>query len=178
MGLLIAGADWSTIARLIYSHRNLAKSVACVFRELALVKYKNGGLQLDASPGTFDLMIEEWDRNVVKRTAAVLDHMFKAVSLRDAHDTLHYGESMWRLSWITFIFLPLTFSTGLFGMSKGFRPLKSLHCSLIFCRCQRPRIKSAHQVVDCYFCGDRGPRYAHIQYNQANVALEPDEDNP
>ena len=27
------------------------------------------------------------------------------------------NESLWRLSWITFIFLPLTFITGIFGMN-------------------------------------------------------------
>ena len=45
--------------------------------------------------------------------------MFKAVAFRDSRDSLHLGLSMWRLSWITFIFLPLTFTVGVFGMSKS-----------------------------------------------------------
>ena len=37
--------------------------------------------------------------------------------IRDSRDSLRLGESMWRLSWITFIFLPLTFVSGFFGMN-------------------------------------------------------------
>ena len=43
--------------------------------------------------------------------------MYKSVSIRDARDSLRLNESLWRLSWITFIFLPLTFVTGFFGMN-------------------------------------------------------------
>jgi Mg2+ and Co2+ transporter CorA len=31
--------------------------------------------------------------------------------------SLSLNESLWRLSWITFIFLPLTFLSGFFGMN-------------------------------------------------------------
>lgn len=43
--------------------------------------------------------------------------IYKRVAIRDARQSLMLNESLWRLSWITFIFLPLTFITGIFGMN-------------------------------------------------------------
>ena len=43
--------------------------------------------------------------------------MYKSISIRDARHSLELNTSMWRLSWITFIFLPLTFLAGFFGMN-------------------------------------------------------------
>lgn len=43
--------------------------------------------------------------------------MYKSVSIRDARLSLQLNASLWRLSWITFIFLPLTFLVGFFGMN-------------------------------------------------------------
>ncbi|OMP85068.1 hypothetical protein BK809_0000820 [Diplodia seriata] len=43
--------------------------------------------------------------------------MYKSVEIRDSRLGLQLDTSMWRLSWITFIFLPLTFISGFFGMN-------------------------------------------------------------
>lgn len=43
--------------------------------------------------------------------------MYKSVEIRDSRQSLQLGTSMWRLSWITFIFLPLTFLVSFFGMN-------------------------------------------------------------
>jgi hypothetical protein len=43
--------------------------------------------------------------------------MYKSVGIRDSRHSLELGTSMWRLSWITFVFLPLTFAVGFFGMN-------------------------------------------------------------
>ena len=43
--------------------------------------------------------------------------MYKSVGIRDARQSLELNTSLWRLSWITFIFLPLTFLAGIFGMN-------------------------------------------------------------
>lgn len=43
--------------------------------------------------------------------------MFTSVALLDSKQELLLSNSLWRLSWITFIFLPLTFLAGFFGMN-------------------------------------------------------------
>jgi hypothetical protein len=43
--------------------------------------------------------------------------MYKSVTIRDSKHSLELNASLWRLSWITFIFLPLTFLVGAFGMN-------------------------------------------------------------
>lgn len=50
-------------------------------------------------------------------TEHMIDLMYKSVSIRDARQSLELNMSLWRLSWITFIFLPLTFLVGFFGMN-------------------------------------------------------------
>lgn len=55
--------------------------------------------------------------DLVKPTANLADLMYKSVGIRDSRHGLQLNTSMWRLSWITFIFLPLTFMVGFFGMN-------------------------------------------------------------
>jgi Mg2+ and Co2+ transporter CorA len=43
--------------------------------------------------------------------------MYKSVAIRDARQSLEFNASLWRLSWVTFVFLPLTFLSGFFGMN-------------------------------------------------------------
>ncbi|ORY56583.1 cora-like Mg2+ transporter protein-domain-containing protein [Pseudomassariella vexata] len=54
---------------------------------------------------------------LINPTTNLLDMIYKRVAIRDARYSLQLNESLWRLSWITFIFLPLTFVAGLFGMN-------------------------------------------------------------
>ena len=68
--------------------------------------------------------IEEYQRlksnieeSLKKPSAHIIDLMYKSVSIRDARRSLELNNSLWRLSWITFIFLPLTFLVGFFGMN-------------------------------------------------------------
>jgi len=42
--------------------------------------------------------------------------LYKSVAVRDTRLSLELNSSLWRLSWPTFIFLPLTFLSGSFGM--------------------------------------------------------------
>lgn len=47
----------------------------------------------------------------------MIDLMYKSVTIRDSRQSLELNASLWRLSWITFIFLPLTFLATAFGMN-------------------------------------------------------------
>jgi hypothetical protein len=56
-------------------------------------------------------------RFLVLRPASIdCSQMYKSISIRDSRQSLELNASLWRLSWITFIFLPLTFLVGFFGM--------------------------------------------------------------
>ena len=75
-------------------------------------------------------------------STTVLEHanpqvqMYKSISIRDARQSLQLNTSMWRLSWITFIVLPLTFLAGVFGMNvsevTSDPPLKWLGESILY----------------------------------------------
>lgn len=43
--------------------------------------------------------------------------MYKSISIRDARQSLELNTSLWRLSWVTFLFLPATFLSSFFGMN-------------------------------------------------------------
>jgi Mg2+ and Co2+ transporter CorA len=43
--------------------------------------------------------------------------MYKSVTIGDSKQSPELASGLWRLSWITSIFLPLTFLAGLFGMN-------------------------------------------------------------
>lgn len=74
-------------------------------------------LWLGNAPDDIDKLTGQWERDIVGPTTALSDLMYKSVGIRDARHSLQLGLSMWRLSWITFIFLPLTFTVGFFGMN-------------------------------------------------------------
>lgn len=46
-----------------------------------------------------------------------MTQMYKSISIRDARQSLQLNTSLWRISWLTFIFLPLTFLASFFGMN-------------------------------------------------------------
>lgn len=56
------------------------------------------------------------ERILTHDTATKLQ-MYKSVAIRDTRVSLELNHSLWRLSWVTFIFLPLTFLCGFFGMN-------------------------------------------------------------
>lgn len=62
-------------------------------------------------------MSDRVQEDLVKPTDSLNDLMYKSVEIRDSRHSLQLNTSMWRLSWITFIFLPLTFIVGFFGMN-------------------------------------------------------------
>lgn len=85
--------------------------------ELAGADPREDELWLGSAPEDIDKLTGQWERDVVGPTSGLSDLMYKSVGIRDARHSLQLGLSMWRLSWITFIFLPLTFTVGFFGMN-------------------------------------------------------------
>ena len=71
---------------------------------------------LESSSADMERISALIQEDLVKPTATLADLMYKSVGIRDSRHGLQLNTSMWRLSWITFIFLPLTFMVGFFGM--------------------------------------------------------------
>jgi hypothetical protein len=72
---------------------------------------------LDQSLKLFKILGSEVFEELQKPTEQLIDLMYKSVSIKDARLSLELNSSLWRLSWVTFIFLPLTFLVSFFGMN-------------------------------------------------------------
>lgn len=64
----------------------------------------------------FQRLAHSIEEDLIQPTNNLIDLMYKSVGIRDSKQSLLLGSSMWRLSWITFIFLPLTALAGFFSM--------------------------------------------------------------
>ncbi|KAF2711416.1 hypothetical protein K504DRAFT_465173 [Pleomassaria siparia CBS 279.74] len=108
---------WLKVERLMYIHTDIVKEMRHRLKELALDDPHENEPWLGSSADELDKLITQFQEGVVKPTTNLSDLMYKSVGIRDARHSLQLGLSMWRLSWITFIFLPLTFVCGFFGMN-------------------------------------------------------------
>ncbi|KAK7927476.1 hypothetical protein PG985_004474 [Apiospora marii] len=77
----------------------------------------DNGRVLFSLPKSLEASQTELKTALIQPTANMLDMVYKRVAIRDARNSLALNQSLWRLSWITFLFLPLTFITGVFGMN-------------------------------------------------------------
>lgn len=107
---------WLKIERLVSIHSAVVKEMQNHIRELT------GDLAgeetwLESSMDDMERLSNLVQEDLVKPTASLADLMYKSVEIRDSRHSLQLNTSLWRLSWITFIFLPLTFIVGFFGMN-------------------------------------------------------------
>ncbi|KAF1832428.1 hypothetical protein BDW02DRAFT_529930 [Decorospora gaudefroyi] len=109
-------AQWLKIERLIYIHVDVIGEMVSHLNDLFGPDSEHQSW-LGGVPDELDKLTGQWDRDIIAPTTALSDLMYKSVGIRDARLGVVLGLSMWRLSWITFIFLPLTFTTGFFGMN-------------------------------------------------------------
>ncbi|KAL5430904.1 hypothetical protein PMIN05_009883 [Paraphaeosphaeria minitans] len=108
---------WLKVERLMYLHIDLVKETRAHLHELDNSDPSEDGPWLESSAEEMEKLTTLFQEGVVKPTDNLSDLMYKSVGIRDARHSLQLGLSMWRLSWITFVFLPLTFTTGFFGMN-------------------------------------------------------------
>lgn len=114
--LWLNSSTWLKVERLVYTHQDVVKEVKV---------YLNSLFDTDPPHGEWlGSTLEDYERiehlvqeDLVKPTQSLNDLMYKSVEIRDSRHSLQLGTSMWRLSWITFIFLPLTFLVSFFGMN-------------------------------------------------------------
>jgi hypothetical protein len=110
-------SQWLKVERLMYTHLDLIKEMRTHMHDLYVGDPRENEPWLQSSPEEMEKQITQFDEGVIKPTTSLSDLMYKSVGIRDARHSLQLGLSMWRLSWITFIFLPLTFVSGFFGMN-------------------------------------------------------------
>lgn len=108
---------WLKVERLMYIHTDMIKEMRNHLKELIRFDPTEDEPWLSGSFEEFAKLVTQLEEGIVKPTANLSDLMYKSVGIRDARHSLQLGLSMWRLSWITFIFLPLTFVCGFFGMN-------------------------------------------------------------
>ncbi|KAL8774961.1 MAG: hypothetical protein Q9209_000440 [Squamulea sp. 1 TL-2023] len=109
-------SNWLKVERLVTIHTNVVKEMQDNLRELASEPTAEDNW-LEKSPGDMERIGTLVQEDLVKPTDSLNDLMYKSVEIRDSRHSLQLNTSMWRLSWITFIFLPLTFIVGFFGMN-------------------------------------------------------------
>ena len=107
---------WLKVERLVSIHSAVVKETQANLRELTneLATEDNW---LEASIGDMERLTSLVQEDLVKPTTSLTDLMYKSVEIRDSRHSLQLNTSLWRLSWVTFIFLPLTFMVGFFGMN-------------------------------------------------------------
>ena len=108
---------WLKVERLMYIHSDIVKEMRLHLKEVTDGDPREDEHWLASSAEELDKLTTQFQEGVVKPTTNLSDLMYKSVGIRDARHSLQLGLSMWRLSWITFIFLPLTFMSGFFGMN-------------------------------------------------------------
>ncbi|KAI5793739.1 hypothetical protein DFH27DRAFT_142453 [Peziza echinospora] len=111
-------ANWLRYEKLMFYHVDTVTEMKRYLSEMTELDPVEGTtLWLEDVHPAFDKLSNLIQEDLVKPTANLSDLMYKSVGIRDSRASLQLGTSMWRLSWITFIFLPLTFIVGFFGMN-------------------------------------------------------------
>ena len=107
-------SQWLKVERLISIHSNVAKEMQLNLHDLSIDQ--NDEEWLESSNADMERISALIQEDLVKPTSSLADLMYKSVEIRDSRHGLQLNTSLWRLSWVTFIFLPLTFIVGFFGM--------------------------------------------------------------
>ncbi|TPX26586.1 hypothetical protein DIZ76_012048 [Coccidioides immitis] len=107
---------WLKMEKLMFLHIDIIKELKTRLRDLT-DDMERDDTWLDGTPGDFDRLSNLITEDLIKPTKNLISLLYQSVSIRDSRQNIRLSVSMWRLSWITFIFLPLTFITGIFGMN-------------------------------------------------------------
>lgn len=114
--LWTSSALWLKYDKLLYFHQECFED-AYNSLQRSLFKGHPSYLPFPGIEKNFKRLNNTLQDDLVKATQNLSDLMYKSVEIRDSHHSLRLGASMWRLSWVTFVFLPLTFICGFFGMN-------------------------------------------------------------
>lgn len=104
-------SQWLKVEKVMWIHQDILKEMQGHLRSLTDLSEPQGGW-LTGNITEFDKLMHSVQEDLVNPTTTLNDLLYKSVGIRDSRHSLQLGTSMWRLSWITFIFLPLTFIVG------------------------------------------------------------------
>ena len=104
---------WLKMERLMFTHVDVIRECQANLREMADDPTVSDQW-LEAAPGDFERLSNRVQEDLVKPTANLADLMYKSVGIRDSRHSLQLSMSMWRLSWITFVFLPIVAACSFF----------------------------------------------------------------
>ncbi|PGH10468.1 hypothetical protein AJ80_07511 [Polytolypa hystricis UAMH7299] len=107
---------WLKVEKLMFVHIDVVKEMKTRLGEMT-DDMETDDTWLDNVPSDYDRLSNLITEDLIKPTENLIKLLYQSVSIRDSRDSIQLGVSMWRLSWITFIFLPMTFITGFFGMN-------------------------------------------------------------
>ena len=97
--------NWLKTERTMFVHTDILKEVQVNLKEMAEDPSANDSPWLESNTAELQRLSTRIQEDLVKPTASLSDLMYKSVEIRDSRHSLELSYSMWRLSWITFIFL-------------------------------------------------------------------------
>ncbi|KAK5285037.1 hypothetical protein LTR16_004804, partial [Cryomyces antarcticus] len=100
----------------MYAHSDIIREMQGHMKDLADVEDPRTEW-LAGTSDEFKKLLNLIQEDLIKPIMNPSDVMYRSDGIRDTRQSLQLGTSKWRLSWITFIFLPLTFLPGFFGMN-------------------------------------------------------------
>ena len=100
---------WLKVERLVSIHSNMVKEMQLNLRDLSEPAAPEDHW-LESSTSDMERISDLVQETLIKPTANLADLMYKSVEIRDSRHGLQLNTSMWRLSWITFIFLYVVIS--------------------------------------------------------------------
>ncbi|EZG03547.1 hypothetical protein H106_06995 [Trichophyton rubrum CBS 735.88] len=107
---------WLKVEKLLFIHLDIVKEMITRLQDLT-DDVESDTPWLESIPGDFERLGTTITEDLIKPTENLISLLYQSVSIRDSRHSIQLNVSMWRLSWITFIFLPMTFITGFFGMN-------------------------------------------------------------
>ncbi|KAL9625320.1 MAG: hypothetical protein Q9160_000383 [Pyrenula sp. 1 TL-2023] len=116
-------SSWLKAEKLLFVHMDIVKEMRIRLRELVDdIPDESGEREsdtywLEEIPSDLHRLGTVITEDLIKPTQALISLLYQSVSIRDSRHSLQLGTSMWRLSWITFVFLPLSFLASIYGMN-------------------------------------------------------------
>jgi hypothetical protein len=113
-------AAWLKVEKVMWYQTDVVREMQTLLKELGEGDNQELAVEIDWLGGTtaeYERLTHDINETMVQPTKDLSELMYRSVAIRDTRQSLQLSLSMWRLSWITFIFLPLTFSVSFFGMN-------------------------------------------------------------